>query len=525
MNKRKLQVWLPLLFGVVMALGVVTGFQLAGTSAMGGIAVNKNRSSVQELLDLLEYKYVDTLSLDSLENDGIEAIISHLDPHTVYIPKQQLSEANADLQGGFSGIGVEYQMINDTVNVVYVVENGPSAAAGMQVGDQILKVNDSLVAGKKIQGTDLRKLLRGEYHTKVGVTVLRNNQPMKLTITRGNIPLLSLDAAYMAAPEVGYIRLNKFAETTYREFMDAATSLQKQGMKKMILDLRGNTGGILTEATNIADELLTDGLVIVSTKGSHVKSKEIKSIKPGIFEEGKLVVLVDEFSASASEVLAGALQDNDRCTVIGRRSFGKGLVQEQFDLANGGAVRITVARYYTPTGRSIQKPYNGNREDYLDEVLDRHRHIDSSSPISKEVYTTAKGKKLYGGGGITPDIIVAFDSSQVPASASALFNYALLNEYGFLLFKNNQKNIRSYSTINDYIRQYNLPANAWTGLLDEAQKDSIKFGSIPESSKNEIELRLKAHVARYLWRSSGYYQILQPTDRTLLQAIEFIQKK
>jgi len=293
MKENKLQVWLPLLFGVVLALGILTGFQLAESSGSASAGMSsKNRSGIQEVLDLLQYKYVDSVKLDSLEEEGIYAILNQLDPHTVFIPAQELGEANADLEGAFSGIGVEYQIINDTMNVVYVIENGPSAKAGLVAGDQIIKVYDRDIAGKKMIGSELRKLLRGDYNTTVEITAVHNGKFVNYKITRDNIPLPSLDARYMAAPGVGYIKLNKFAETTYREFMEAATTLQKQGMKKMILDLRGNTGGLLLAATNIADELLPDGLPIVRTKGLHVKNSEVQSNKPGISVEGQFVVFI-----------------------------------------------------------------------------------------------------------------------------------------------------------------------------------------------------------------------------------------
>jgi carboxyl-terminal processing protease len=528
MKHNKLQVWLPLLFGVVLALGIFVGFQLAGSSGSSGLAKTKKRSAIKEVIDLLEFKYVDSVSLDSMEWDGINAILNQMDPHTVFIPAQDLSEANADLEGGFSGIGVEYQMINDTMNVVYVIENGPSAKAGLHAGDQILKVFDKDIAGKKLNGVELRKLLRGEYNTIVEITALQNGKTTKLKITRGNIPLPSLDAQFMAAPGVGYIRLNKFAETTFREFMDAATMLERQGMKKMILDLRGNGGGFLTAATNIADELLPDGLPIVSTKGMHVKNTEVQSNKPGIFEEGPLVVLIDEFSASASEVLAGALQDNDRGTIIGRRSFGKGLVQEQYDLSNGGALRITVARYYTPLGRSIQKPYtNGQKDAYLGEVYDRHFAADSftNTTNNKELYTTRKGKKLFGGGGITPDISVPVDSSKLPTEVLRLYNNRRMNDFSFQIFKDNQQQIRSFKNVEQYREGFRLPANTWDNYLSFAQKDSVFVTTVPDEIKEDLMLIIKSNVARYIWRSTGFYQMLQPSDKILLQALQTIQKQ
>jgi carboxyl-terminal processing protease len=530
MEKRKVQVWLPLLFGLVMALGLLAGFQLAGSSGrFNPSATSGKRSGVQEVLDLIQYRYVDSIAVDSIQTAGIEAMLQELDPHSVFISRQQLADVNADLQGGFSGIGVEYQMINDTLNVVYVIENGPSAKAGLKSGDQLIKVYDEVIAGKNLKGNDLRKLLRGNYKTRVSVTYLRNGKLGTVEITRGNVPLPSVDASYMITKTTGYLRLNRFSETTYKEFMEAATQLQQQGMKKLILDLRGNGGGILQEATNIADELLEDGLPIVSTRGQHVKNKAISSNKPGIFEEGPLVVLIDEFSASASEVVAGALQDNDRGTIMGRRSFGKGLVQEQYDLSNGGALRITVARYYTPSGRSIQKPYNGNRHDYMSEAYERGGAPDSADPTatpSREVYTTRKGKKVMGGGGITPDVVLASDTSKLPADAATAINNNLIGDVSFLLFKQYEPQIKALGDAANFEKKFVLPSQTWDNYLAAASKDSLSMPrQIPPQVKQVILQRIKANMARYIWRGNGFFTVLNANDNTLKSALEHIEKQ
>ena len=528
MKQRRIQVWLPLLLGIVMALGMLAGFQLAGDSGRGGQQAGQNqRSSVQQVIDLLQYKYVDSVKVDSLEEAAIQRILLQVDPHTTYIPREELEEVNADLQGAFSGIGVEYQIIHDTVNVVYVVEKGPSEKAGLQAGDQIIKVFDKNIAGVGLSGTALRQLLRGAARSQVEITYLRNGAEQKAMITRGNIPLPSVDAFYMINKQVGYIRLNRFAETTYREFMDAATTLQGQGMQKMVLDLRGNSGGLMEAATYIADELLEDGLTIVSTRGLHIKSKTTSSTKPGIFEKEPVVVLIDEFSASASEVLAGALQDNDRGTIVGRRSFGKGLVQEQYDLSNGGALRITVARYFTPTGRSIQKPYNGSREEYLDEVIGRHIRKDSlaKSGDSTKVYTTRKGKKLPGGGGIYPDVEVPLDSTRIPRAALPLFSGNLLGDFSFQLFREHQQAIRRFPSLESYQSGFTLPANTWQRYLQAAAADSIQVpASLPPQVEADILLRIKANMARYVWRTTGVLRILHANDKALQQALLVLQK-
>ena len=373
MGSKKLQVWLPLLFAIVMVVGMFLGFQLKQNTS-GGLVFLKNttRTPLQEIINLIQQKYVDNITPDSLNETVIDEVLSHLDPHSVYIPANELQSANEDLQGNFQGIGVEFQIFNDTVNVVNVIAEGPSFKSGVETGDKIIKVNDTInVARKNIRPDDIRKLLRGPGGTTVKITVLRSTQLKDIKIERGTIPIPSVDAAYIIASQTGFIRINKFAETTYREFMEAMEKLQKQGMQKLILDLRGNGGGFLGQAADIADEFLNDEKLIVYTQGTKVPRAEYRCKKDGVFEKGKLVVLVDETSASASEILSGALQDWDRATLIGRRTFGKGLVQQQFGLSDGSALRLTIARYYTPLGRNIQKPYDKGREQYEEELIER----------------------------------------------------------------------------------------------------------------------------------------------------------
>jgi carboxyl-terminal processing protease len=528
MKNKKLQAWLPLLLSVVMVIGMWAGYQLQGNinwQTRNSSAVSSG--SVQQVLDLVRMKYVDTLNLDSVETAAIEIITDQLDPHSIYIPPADLAEENANIQGNFSGIGIEYQIIKDTLNVVYVLDNGPSDRAGLKTGDQILKVDTASIVGVNQTNADLHHYLRGKPGSKVNVTILQNGKVKEVEITRGNIPIPSLDAAYMAEPGVGYIKLNKFSETTYREFMDAATSLQAKGMKKMILDLRGNGGGLLQQATNIADELLPDGKLIVSTRGGHVKTRDVMSSKPGIFEEGELVLLIDEFSASASEVLAGALQDNDRGTIIGRRSFGKGLVQEQYDLSNNGALRLTVARYYTPTGRSIQKPYTrGNNSLYRQEILERFHGNESymADSTHAKAYTTRGGKVLYDGGGITPDIIVPLDSATFSTAVSSLYRQNILSDYVFSIFKEQRSQIQQYPDAGGLFKAYKLPDSAWSGLVKAAHKDSVTLDGVTGKPKEDIELRIKALLARYIWRSTGYFQVMNNQDSIYKKALEVVAK-
>ncbi|MGH2643646.1 MAG: S41 family peptidase, partial [Chitinophagaceae bacterium] len=374
--QKKIKVFYPLLFSLFLAFGIFLGFKLRDLQGnRHAFILNPEReSTIQEILNLTRLKYVDSVNVKSLKNDAIQAILAHLDPHSIYIPPSELEQMNESLEGSFQGIGVEYIMLKDTINITDVIPGGPSALAGLQIGDKFLEINDSVVAGVHISTDRIRNLLRGPNGSKVNISVLRENKVLPFSITRATIPLPSIDAAYMITPDIGYIRINKFASNTYPEFMDAMVKLQKEGLKKLVIDLRQNSGGYLDASVNIADELLSDNKLIVYIQGKNYPRKNYTCGKPGIFEKGPLTILVDGGTASASEILAGAIQDWDRGMIIGRRTFGKGLVQEQYSLDDGGALRLTIARYYIPSGRCIQRPYNGSRSAYFDDIIERYEH-------------------------------------------------------------------------------------------------------------------------------------------------------
>ena len=528
MGSKKLQVWLPVLFASVMVVGMMIGYQLKDKTLGNRFFNLPNRSSLQELVELIKGKYVDKVSSDSINQLAANELLSHLDPHSVFIPADHLKEVNEELMGNFQGIGVEFQLLDDTVNVVHVMEGGPSAKAGLLVGDKFLKVNDSLViAGRKLSPDDIRKLLRGPMKTNVKVQLLRDNLTKDMLITRGIIPISPIDAAYMLSPETGYLRINKFAERTYEAFMQQMEKLQKQGMKQLILDLRGNGGGLMKEATDIADEFLSDNKLIVYTEGSHVPRYEYHCKREGIFEKGKLEVLIDEGTASASEVLAGALQDWDRATIIGRRSFGKGLVQQQFQLTDGSAVRLTIARYFSPLGRNIQKPYSKGKQEYEEELAIRFHNGevvkgDTSKPTGKP-FKTPGGRVVYGGGGITPDIFVPLDTTHMESAIRMLYQKATLSSFVYHYYLKNKPFFTALHSPSDLIVKFIPGEKEWASLSAFALKDSIALNTLSIKGKAEILRRVQTLMSRQIWRTEGYFQASNLNDNTVQKAIQTIK--
>lgn len=526
MGSKKLQVWLPFLFALVLSVGMWLGYQLReNTTGAVGFLSNTKTSTLQEILNLIENKYVDKVAADSLEDEGINDMLGHLDPHSVYIPSKETESANEDLKGNFEGIGIEFQVYGDTVNVVSVVPNGPSNKAGLEIGDKIIKVNDTAnVAGVHINGDGIKKLLRGVHGTPVKLTVLHNSQMKDITITRGTIPLPALDASYIIAPKTGYIRLNKFSETTYPEFMDALEKLQKQGMDKLILDLRENGGGLISQAVDLADEFLDDEKLVVYTQGLHSPRKDYTCQRPGLFEKGKLVVLIDETTASASEIVTGALQDWDRATIIGRRSFGKGLVQEPFMLSDGSQLRLTIARYYTPVGRNIQKPYDKGKDIYEEELYNRfHDGELVKADTAKQTGTAFKtpgGHTVYGGGGIMPDIFVAYDTSAQPHDQTQLYFKGTINNFVYNYYMQNKSTLQNFKSPEEFYKQFHPGENEWLQLSSFAKKDSINLDNIPARNKSDVLQRFQTLLTRQIWRTEGYYEVSNENDPMIKKALE-----
>jgi len=529
---KKLQVWLPLLFAIVMIVGMLIGFRLRGNINTPGFFKTRKQAPVQEVMDLVNLKYVDHVAMDSLGDDAIQGMLTRLDPHSIYIPASDLSEVNEDLQGNFEGVGIEFQIFDDTVNVINVLAGGPSEKAGIQVGDKFIKVGDSLVAGNGITGDKIRKLLRGPGASKVTITLIRGGQTRQITVARGMIPLPSVDVAYMMDKVTGYMHINKFSETTHAEFAAALMKLQQTGLQKLVLDLRGNGGGILQEAIETADDFLDGDKLIVYTVGAKSPKVEYHCKRDGLFEKGELALLTDEGTASASEVLTGALQDWDRATIIGRRTFGKGLVQEQYQLSDGSALRLTVARYYTPTGRSIQKPYDKGHDDYNDEVLKRFHdgevlHGDTATSHSGQAYKTlGKDKRtVYGGGGITPDIFIGFDTSTLAGNITKLYVKGTLNRFIYTYYIQHISTFRSFKDPAAFIAGFKDDDKLYNSLVTYADRDTINIRNISSKDKEALSHRLKALLARQIWRTQGYYEVSNAFDPVVSKALSVVEGK
>jgi len=529
MGNKKLQVWLPLLFSIVMIIGMFFGYKLGsqGSSNKGFFSSN-SRSTLQEAVDLIKRRYVDSVQIDSLEGRAIQEMMSELDPHSVYLPPFDLKAANEDLAGNFEGIGVQFNIFNDTVNVVYVMPNGPSEKAGIEIGDKILAVNKVILAKKVTDIDSIKKYIRGERGSKAELQILRGSGVKTITVTRGTIPVSSVDASYMADKTTGYIKLNKFTDNSYEEFMQAMESLQKQGLKSLILDLRGNGGGFMNEAVDMADEFLDGDKLVVYTQGVNSKKREYRCKRPGLFEKGKLVLLVDELTASASEVLAGALQDWCRATIIGRRTFGKGLVQEQYPLSDGSAIRLTIARYYTPLGRSIQRSYEKGKKVYMDDLWERYNSGEMLSADSIKIHNNGKRftnscrDTLFGGDGITPGVFVPIDTSHALQKMLRLISDGKFNNYVYNYYLQHKKQVEQYPATSDYASQFD--GSTLLNSIIETAPDSFRLKTISAEERKLLQQRLKASLARYKWRDAGFFQVLNTEDPVFRKALDTIAK-
>jgi carboxyl-terminal processing protease len=514
----------PLLYAGIIAIGMFCGYKLHDTLRFK--EKNSASGNVDEILQLVKDRYVDSVATDSVEIKAIENLLAQLDPHSVYIPPSDIKGVNDEMDGEFEGVGIEYVVQKDTLMITSVISGGPSEEAGLQSGDKIYKANDSIIAGKKLSSEAITKNLRGRSGTKVKVSILRGKKDIQnITITRGKIPMYSVDAAYMLTPSVGYIKINRFAENTYDEFIQKMQVLQKAGMEQLVIDVRDNPGGYLEICVKIADELIGGKEKIVYTRSREGKMETYNAKAKGMWENKKVIVLVDEGSASASEVLSGSLQDYDRATIIGRRTFGKGLVQEQYPLSNGGALRLTIARYYIPSGRCIQKDYSKGLEAYENDVIDRFHKgelvsQDSISQKDSTVYKTMAGRTVYGGGGITPDVFVPLESNSYGKNLSAMIGTGYLGEIVNEYFAVQKSTLQAnYKSIDDFILRYKPEASLVNNFITQCKADKIET-ALNEADKKFINNRIASQLAKGLFGNEAQFKVLNKNDNMIEAALK-----
>ncbi len=481
-------------------------------------------------LQAIKYAYVDTVNDKKLTDDAIRAMVKDLDPHSVYIPLEEMREMNEPLVGKFEGIGIQFQILSDTIMVTQTIPGGPSEKLGIRQGDRIVKIDGVVKAGVKLTNNDVLKLLRGNKGTKVTVGILRrgNADLIDFNITRDQIPLFSVDASYIIAPKVGYIKISRFADNTVEEFKAALAKLKAQGIESLILDLQDNGGGYLNRAVELGDEFLSDGKKIVFTRGRTTQSEDYNATSTGGWEKGKLVVLINESSASASEIVSGAIQDWDRGLIIGRRSFGKGLVQKPIQLPDGSMIRLTVAHYYTPSGRCIQKPYElGDDDEYDLDLSNRIKHGELTNPDSihfsdSTKYFTNNKRLVHGGGGIMPDVFVPLDTSEFSTFFSELRRQNAFNDFLLTYVDNNRNDLKkTYPTLDDFKTKFSVSKKLMDDFLANAEKLGVKKDSTGlKISETLIKLNIKSLISQNLWNLEGAIEVYNERNLALQKALE-----
>ncbi len=523
-------IWLPLAIALAMVVGIFIGSRFTVNKP-----VADNDRKLNAILNLIAQDYVDTTNLHDLIEMSIPEILSNLDPHTSYFSAEELRAATDDLNGSFSGIGISFVLVNDTIGVVEVIPGGPSEKVGIMAGDRIVTIDDSTATGEKMTNGAVMKRLRGAKGTKVKLGIQRPNTSkiLTFTVTRGDIPVNTVDAYYMLDKNTGYVKINQFGRHTYDEFLTAMASLDEEGAKRYIIDLRGNGGGFMEMAVLMVNEFLPADQPIVFTKGRYKRDdSEVWSDGNGSFQDAEVAVLIDEFSASASEIFAGALQDNDRGLIVGCRSFGKGLVQKEFVLPDSSAIRLTTARYYTPSGRCIQKDYKmGDMNEYEKELLDRYMNgelysRDSMKIDKSQVFSTLiSGRTVYGGGGIVPDIFVARDTSGMTNYYVEVANAGLLQRYSFNYCNNNRAALNKLEDYNQFLRTAPSDEALVRDFADYAANNGIapRWYYINQS-QNLIATILKSLIARDIFGNQAYYPILNRNDKTVQAALKAMNK-
>lgn len=527
-ENKKLIIFLPLIISISIVLGITVGTQFSNRKY-----ISNNDRKLNTILNMVSDGYVDTIDVNKIIEQTIPHMLNNLDPHTVYIPAKDLTEVNNELDGSFSGIGISFFIMNDTVRIVEVLSGGPSEKAGLIAGDKIVSVNDTSFTGSKITNQEVFKKLRGIKGSSIKLGIKRSSSDKVLSydLIRGDIPVNSIDAAYMVEKEIGYVKINKFARTTYDEFLQALVKLKNEGAERYILDLRGNGGGFMEMAILMANEFLPENSLIVYTQGREKKNnQQFWSDGNGSFQDVELTVLIDEYSASASEILAGAIQDNDRGLIVGRRSFGKGLVQRQFELADSSAIRMTVSRYHTPSGRCIQKDYKKGSDAYSHDIYDRIisgelSNKDSIKIDTTNVFQTVHRRKVYGGGGIIPDIFVPSDTTGITSYYINVSNAGLLQKYAYSYTEINRDDFSKLEDYKQFLRI--LPSN--NNILNDFVSFAAENG-VParwyyiNMSKELIVNQIKALIARDIFGSEAFYPIYNKNDKMIQKAVKAINE-
>lgn len=513
----------------IIALSLIIGIWIGQANSPS--SQSTSTSKLNHILSLITTDYVDSIDTDSIIEKSLPDIIAQLDPHSSYIPAKDLQATNDELHGSFSGIGISFNIMNDTINIIEVISGGPCEKVGVQAGDRIITIDNRKVAGVSISTDSVMALLKGPKNTKVTIGVKRRNSntPISFEITRGEIPVNSVVASYIISPEIGYIKVDKFGEKTYHEFISALKKLSDLGAAKFIVDLRGNGGGTMGAALNMANEFLPDNKIIVNTKLRNREEPHFSNGN-GNFQNSEVVVLIDEFSASASEIFAGALQDHDRGLIIGRRSFAKGLVQFQYELKDKSAIRLTIGRYYTPSGRCIQKQYSLGDKKYEYDIIERLNHGEAynadSIKLNKDLkYKTANGRIVYGGGGIMPDVFVPNDTTELSKYYSLVSNAGLFQKFAFDYCDKNRNSLKTCKTTGQLLKQIPSDDELKSQFVEFAQKNKIAPRQFDiEKSKKLIVSLIKALIARDIIGTQGYYEIFNTYDNTVQSAISHINK-
>lgn len=537
-KKERIGVWFPIILAVVLGVGIVIGLELRTQAHEtvvfdNGEGYPRGAGKVEEILRFIDARYLEGVELKDLENAAIKGLLEELDPHSAYIPRERLQDVTESLQGNFDGIGVEFFMLDDTITVVGVVKGGPSDEAGLEVGDKFLEVNDSAIAGQEMDDEEVLRRLKGEAGSSVKLKIARRgaSKPITLEIERGEIPMKSVETAYMLDDETGYIKVTRFSGKTYKEFMNALEPMIEEGMEDLVIDLRNNPGGYLNEATKILIQLFKDKRLLVYTEGRSYKRKEYKSSGRAFFKVGKIAILINERSASASEIMAGAIQDNDRGLIVGRRSYGKGLVQEQYDLSDASALRLTVARYYTPSGRLIQRSYEKGLDDYEEDMDRRYNsgelyYEDSIKIVDSTEYRTTGGRLVYGGGGIIPDVFVPVDTITRNPYYLAINNYVVPFVYRYM-DEDYSRFDRYKNKLSAYVKNYQISDELLENYYSYALGRSSKLNENSvawEASQPRIRMFIKAYIAQQLFGDEGFNRVLHQQDDDLKAALRELNR-